>query len=115
MDLERSYGEGPSRGFGSFGDNSYWRGPGHGYNGRGMRSRGGRGGVGVYGMSDYTTDFNGFGGFGGHSGGFTNSPDFEMTPAEREFMMGGTVTSRPLPRAGLFGEKFLGILMTFYI
>ena len=102
----------PQRGFGSFGDESYfgsrgmmgYRGMGGGPGG-GMRGGFGMGrgmmmnrrlgmGMGVSGMSDYTTEFNGFGGFGGgHPSGF--SPDTQMTLAEREFMMGGQTGAMP--------------------
>ena len=58
-------------------------------------------GMGMYGMSDYTTDFNGFGGFGGQQPG-PNLTDFEMTPAEREFMTG--VRPGPRPVGEIFSE-----------
>merc|ERR1719266_887795 len=69
-------------------------------------------GMGVSGMSDYTTDFNGFGGFGGGQPSGYN-PDTEMTPAERDFMMGGHIAMppmlRPTPRgfgdAAVMGKK----------
>ena len=97
------------RGFGSFGDESYFGSRGMlGYGGMGGAGiRGGFGmgrglmmnrrmGMGVSGMSDYTTDFNRFGGFGGQPSGF--NPDTEMTPAERDFMMGGHIAMPPMLR-----------------
>ena len=151
MEKERNdyYGGGgsrpqPQRGFGSFGDESYfgsrgmvgYRGMGGGGGGGGMRGGFGMGGggggglmmnrtlgmgMGVSGMSDYTTDFNGFGGFGGGQPSGFNLPDTEMTPAEREFMMGGHLGAmpsmlRPTPMAfGKFTkERFYQIYFNFH-
>ena len=103
MNMHRAKQREKERGFGSFGEPSYfgWRGLGHS---RGGRGRGGYGmrGMGMYGMSDYTTDFNGFGGFGGGQQQGPNLPDFEMTPAEREFMTG--VGPGPRPGGEIFSE-----------
>ena len=86
---------------------------GHGVRGGFGMGRGMGTGMGVSGMSDYTTDFNGFGGF---SGGL-NPPDHEMTPAEREFMMGGhmAVPSMVSPTSRAFGKIGGGIILPYLL